>query len=111
MSRNDYVFVTNRNAFPHEDRYDGRDYFFPQGEKVQVPVEAAVHMFGFGLADQTDALVRLGWATRYNADKRRVEEDPEGVAKLAKFVFTRAVLTEETVTTPAQLEDDEPAIA
>jgi hypothetical protein len=107
MPRNEYVYVTNRNPFFHEDRYDGQDFAFPPGEKVQIPVEAAVHMFGFGLIDQTDTLVRLGWATRFNPETKRMEENPEGVGKLTKFVFTRAVLTEEKVSAPADLESDD----
>jgi hypothetical protein len=86
------VFVTNKNALPHEDRYNGEDYVFPPGEAVLVPAEAAAHMFGYGLADKTDVLTRLGWAMKYDKDQKKYVEDTEGVGKLARFVFEEAVI-------------------
>jgi hypothetical protein len=79
------VFVTNNNAFHHTDMYDGREFLFPMGEKVLVPQRAATHMLGFGLADKSDTLTRLGWANM---------ENDEGVKRLARFVFTQAVTVE-----------------
>jgi hypothetical protein len=101
--RNDIIFVVNNNDFTHQDRFDGIDYFFPSKEKVQLPVEAAEHMFGFGKPDKTETLVRMGWATWFNPTTKRTEEDPEGVKKLAKFVFTQAVMVEAQVDSPADL--------
>lgn len=80
---NDQVFVTNKNAERHTDRYDGTDYDFPSGEKVLVSIEAARLFFGFGMADKTEALVRQGWAN-----------SEEGVTRLARFVFTQGVMVE-----------------
>lgn len=98
------VFVTNKNDFHHSDRWDGEDFDFPPGERVQVPVEAAVHMFGLGLEDKTDVLVRLGWNTKYNRETKAIEDDSTaGVKKLARFVFTQGVLVEAPVDSPAQL--------
>jgi hypothetical protein len=93
----DIVFVTNKNDFFHSDRFDGADYTFPPGEKVQVPVEAATHMLGFNLKDKTETLVRLGWASKFDDVAKRTVEDPEGIKKLARFVFTRAVMVEERI--------------
>lgn len=109
MPMHDIVFVVNKNDFHHADAFDGIQYEFPPGEKVQVPVDAAVHMFGYGLADKTDTLVRLGWASRYNAVIKRMEEDPTGVRRLAKFVFTKAVMVEDTAASP--LRSGAPEIA
>lgn len=78
------IFVTNKNDFEHQDRYNGVDYFWNPGDKVAVPEEAAAHMFGYGRADKTENLVRLGW---------NWQED-EGVRKLAKFVFSQAQIVE-----------------
>lgn len=108
MSR-DIVFVTNNNDFFHEDRFDGEMYQFPPKEKVQVPVDAAVHMFAFNMPDKTDALVRLGWAMIYDPASKRMVENPEGVKRLARFVFTRAVMVEEVVAPhgkAAKMQDD-----
>lgn len=80
------IFVTNHNDFDHQDRFDGQDFFFPRGERVTVPVVAAEHMLGLGRVDKTENLVRCGWAN-----------DPNGVKKLANFVFTQGVMVEAPV--------------
>ena len=91
----DKVFVTNKNDFTHVDMFNGEEFVFPPGEAVLVPMDAAVHMFGFGLADKTATLVRLGWANKFDPVKKIFVEDPAGVSKLANFV------PEEAVTLPA----------
>jgi len=78
------IFVTNKNEFEHQDRYNGVDYYWSPGEKVAVPEEAAAHMFGYGRKEKTENLVRLGW--NWNEE--------EGVKKLAKFVFSQAQVVE-----------------
>ena len=87
------IFVTNHNDFDYQDRFDGQDYFFPRGERVTIPVIAAEHMFGLGRSDKTENLVRLGWAN----------EGPDGVKKLANFVFTQGVMVEAPVDAQAGL--------
>lgn len=79
------IFVTNKNDFYHEDKFNGQTFQFPSGEKVLVPVEAARLFFGFGMPDKTEALVRQGWANQPN---------DAGVFTLAKFVFTQGVMVE-----------------
>jgi hypothetical protein len=86
------IFVTNTNEFDHVDRYDGEEYIFPQGERVMIPWEAAVHLFGHNLKDKTETLVRLGWAMRYDEGKKQFVEDADGVRKLGRFVFEEAVM-------------------
>ena len=80
------IFITNHNDFDHQDRFDGQDFFFPRGERVTVPVVAAAHMFGLGLVDKSETLIRAGWAN-----------DKDGVKKLANFVFTQGVMVEAPV--------------
>ena len=89
------IFVTNKNNFYHSDAHNGVIYEFPVNERVAVPVDAAMHMFGFQQVDKTDTLHRLGWATRLNKDTKQWEDDPNGPHKLARFVFTKAVLVEQ----------------
>lgn len=88
------LFVTNTNDFHHTDKFDGEEYHFPPGEKVAVSEDAATHMFGRNLVDKTNALQRLGWAMAYDPDTGTFSANDEGVKKLAKFVFTPAVLVE-----------------
>jgi hypothetical protein len=86
------IFVTNTNDFDHVDSYDGEEYVFPQNERVLIPYDAAVHFFAHNLKDKSEALVRLGWAMRYDGTKKQFVEDEEGVKKLARFVFDEAVM-------------------
>ena len=59
--------VTNRNNFDFTGRFDGTDYNFPAKATVAVPDDAARHIFGVGVADKTDTLVRHGWMTHSGA--------------------------------------------
>jgi len=96
------IFVTNKNTFDHRDSYDGEEYEFPAGQKVLIPVPAAIHMFGFNRRDKSDNLIRLGWANL---------PDDEGAKRLAKFVFTMPVLVEQPIddatALPSPTEDEE----
>jgi hypothetical protein len=78
------IFVTNKNDFEHTDRYAGIDYYWSPGEKVAISEEAAAHMFGYGRVDRVENLIRLGWNIDLDA----------GLAKLRKFVFTKATMVE-----------------
>jgi hypothetical protein len=98
------VFVTNTNDEPHEDKYDGEDFVFPPHEPVLIPVDAAVHMLGYGLADKTDTLLRLGKATKVDPAKGQLVDNPDGVRWLANFVFDEAVVQPKTAL--AQAVDD-----
>jgi hypothetical protein len=88
----DGIFVTNTNDFPHYDRYDGEDFQFLPGDKVFIPKDAATHLFGWNMPDKTECLVRLGWASKYDQSVKNYVDDPEGVRKLAGFVFDEAVM-------------------
>lgn len=88
------IFVTNHNDFTHTDLYDGVEYVFPPKERVLIPTAAATHMFGWNMPDKSEVLARLGWTFRQNA-AGKIEEDPNGVKKLAKFVFTNTKLVED----------------
>lgn len=75
------ILVKNGGGFDLTDRYNGIDYVFPKGEGVVVSEDVARHIFGFGEADKSACLVRLGWM--------RTNQDFEGaMQKLAAFVFS-----------------------
>lgn len=86
------IFVTNTNEFDHVDYYDGDEYVFPQKERVLIPEEAAVHFFGRNLKDKSETLVRLGWAMKYDPEKKQFVENVEGVKRLSRFIFDEAVM-------------------
>ncbi|SRR6266404_7451588 len=115
-----HVFVTNTNSFTHQDRYDGEDYVFPPNVPVMIPMDAAEHMFGYHppearkegeVADYTNVLVRLGWASKYDPAVKNFVEDPEGSRKLANFVFEEAVVQPKSALARAIEGASEPEIA
>ena len=53
--------VTNGNDFNFAGRFNGVDFHFPAGKTTALPEDAAKHIFGVGLGDKTDVLVRHGW--------------------------------------------------
>jgi hypothetical protein len=53
--------VTNGNDFNFAGRFNSVDFSFPAGKTTALPEDAARHIFGVGLADKTDVLVRHGW--------------------------------------------------
>ena len=55
--------VTNGNDFNFAGRFNGVDFHFPAGKTTALPEDAAKHIFGVGLGDKTDVLVRHGWMT------------------------------------------------
>jgi len=99
------IYVTNTNGFTHSDRYAGTDYVFPPSEKVLIDVDAARHMFGFGVPDKTETLTRIGWANAAPG-----EPADAGVRKLAAFIFSKARVVEEVVSDAAP-SSSEPAAA
>lgn len=65
----DYVRITNEDPQSVErgkklvrGRFNGEDYVFPFGVAVDIPIDAANHIFGLNSDDKSNALARLGWA-------------------------------------------------
>lgn len=75
------VQVVNRSDEELEDGFAGVRYRFPVGEPVEIPVEAARHIFGYGEEDREPFLVRLGWIETRN-------DLPKGLKRLNKFEIT-----------------------
>lgn len=55
------IVVTNETDKDIKGRYASVDYEFPVGVAVEIPSDAARHIFGFGESDKSSALGRLGW--------------------------------------------------
>lgn len=62
MEKAQWVWVVNNSGKPHGDRFDSVDYEFAPNEPVELPVEAAQLLFGYGKEDKADTIRRLGWA-------------------------------------------------
>lgn len=59
---NNEVIVVNKNPKEFTDGINGMKWTFKPNEKVSIPLEAAVHIFGLNVKDKTQTLRRLGLA-------------------------------------------------
>jgi hypothetical protein len=55
------IKVINHNEETIRGRFDGEDFEFPPGKAVNIPLDAAKHIFGLGEEDKSQALNMLGW--------------------------------------------------
>lgn len=83
MRHQQTLWVTNNNGDDYEDRFDGEDFYFAKGEPVEIPVEGAQLMFGYGEDNKTSTLMRAGKAATANDLK-------SGLVWLANFTFNNA---------------------
>jgi len=60
------IFVTNHTDKPHKDGYAGVFYVFEPAKTIEIPVEAARHIFGYGVDNKEPYLARLGWMITSN---------------------------------------------
>jgi hypothetical protein len=90
MRHQQTLWVTNTNGEDYEDRFDGEDFYFARGEAVEIPVEGAQLMFGYGEDNKTSTLMRAGKAATANDLK-------SGLVWLAGFTFNNAKPTEQAV--------------
>ena len=74
------VYVTNKNFKPLVVDYRGKDVSFPTNETVEIPLEAARHILGYGDNNKEPYLASLGLCLTSN-------EIPDGLKKLANFVI------------------------
>jgi len=74
------IFVINRTDKKLKDGYAGVFYEFLPNQIVEVPVEVAVHVFGYGIDNKEPYLARLGWVKTAN-------DLEEGVERLSKWEF------------------------
>jgi len=72
------VYVTNNSGKTLVADYAFKNYEFPVGETVQLAVDAARHIFGFGVNNKEPHLIRLGFM-RVNTEREQALE------KLEKF--------------------------
>ena len=75
------IFVTNNSDKVWKDGYAGKFYTFGKGETVEVPIEVAKHVFGYGDDNKEPYLARLGWITTSN-------DLDKGLELLSKWEFS-----------------------
>jgi len=72
------IYVTNHTQEPLNDGFGGVFYEFLPGKTVEIPEEAAQHIFGYNDPDKAPYLARLGWV-------RNTGEMQAGLERLAKW--------------------------
>ena len=82
------VIVVNKNPFDVSDGYIGMKWTFKPGQKVTIPLAAAVHIFGLGITDPTTL------AGIYRRFGKRVDE---GEKFIANFDLTPVELVQQEV--------------
>jgi len=99
------IFVRNNSGSDFQDRYDGIDHVFPDGKLVECSIEAARHIFGYGVEDKTQHMIRLGWAANSGSLKEAYE-------RLDKFEFLQGkIMVQEPIRdTEEDLEPQEPPV-
>ena len=72
------VYVTNRSSDRLAVMYAYKELEFPVGKSVEIPLEAAQYIFGYGKDDKESCLAHLGWIRLHS-------ELEQGMEKLSKF--------------------------
>jgi len=75
---NKSVFVTNK-GIPFVGRFENVDYTFENGKEVELSLEAAKHILGYGDDNKEPYFVRLGWM-KINTDLPRALERMQTVS-------------------------------
>ena len=91
------VIVENSGEY-FASKFDGRTYEFKPGKEVSMTVEAARHIFGFGLANKEEVLSRHSWmmrSTEREAAMKRLGEFKFSVAEVKIVPQTPALETQE----------------
>ncbi len=87
------IYVTNNSDKPLKDGFAGIQYEFKVGETVEIPLDAAQHIFGYGKKDKLPTITRLGWAKTMN-------ELEEALARLAQWELSENPPKENHVLSP-----------
>lgn len=72
------VWVVNKTEAELNAGWAGAQYAFKPNAPVEIPIEAAQGIFGYGLDDKFEFVVRLGWTISSN-------DLPQAYERLAKF--------------------------
>jgi hypothetical protein len=75
------IYVTNKTDKVLVDEYAFKQYKFPVNITVEVPIEVARHIFGYGSDNKELIVARLGFAKTLN-------DMPDGLLHLEKFIVS-----------------------
>lgn len=77
------LFIVENSGDDFVTKYDGDVYRFAKGKKVTIGLDAARHIFGFGLPDKAEVFSRHSWVSKST-------DMENGHKRLAQFKFTAA---------------------
>lgn len=107
------VFVTNKGV-PFVGRFENVEYTFENGKEVELSLEAAKHILGYGEDNKEPYFVRLGWM-KMNTDLPRALDRMKMVSFLsepAKKVHLSAPVVERVAAPmPKVLKPDSRGVA
>lgn len=110
---NKSVFVTNKGV-PFVGRFENVEYTFENGKEVELSLEAAKHILGYGEDNKEPYFVRLGWM-KMNTDLPRALDRMKMVSfssEPAKKVHLSAPVVERVaVPMPKVLKPDSRGVA
>jgi hypothetical protein len=75
------VWVVNKTDKELKTQWHGKDYSFLPGLPVEVLLDVAQNLFGYGLNDKFEFVVRYGWTKDSN-------DMPQALERLSKFEIT-----------------------
>ena len=90
----DNVWVVNKTDKETSSMWNGKVYSFPPGKPVEVPHAVAQNVFGYGLSDKFEFVVRLGWTKDSN-------DLPQALERLSQFEITAERPQDYRATSPA----------
>lgn len=61
LDTSNYVRVTNKTGIKFVGMYDGQEYVFSVGVPIDIHINSAKHIFGFGEKDKRACFLRWGW--------------------------------------------------
>jgi len=88
------VWVLNKTDQELNAQWHGKPYHFPPARPIEVPLDVAQNLFGYGLDDKFEFVVRFGW-TKISTDL------PQALERLAKFEITVERPQDYRATSPA----------
>jgi len=90
----DNVWVVNKTDEGLTAQWHGKAYSFIPSKPVEVPLDVAQNLFGYGLDNKFEFVVRFGW-TKISTDL------PQALERLSKFEITAERPQDYRATSPA----------
>lgn len=97
------VWVVNKTETELNAGWAGAQYAFKPNAPVELPIEIAQNLFGYGLDDKFEFVVRFGWTQTSN-------DLPQALERLAKFEISEERPTIYRASSPAVDQTPVPVI-